>query len=158
MLSFTASRKCLFLRIGRPVFDEGTVAGELLVEVRQERTTCAQEDRSHRDRKPRQYYAPDPLMHRTLFCGAPDAKRFHPLRRGKRSARRVHTRTALRDYRDGFIRMENRDLTRLQRRFAAGDAVGLAWENVSFERHEIRFFPQKTTALGATPINYFEPR
>ncbi len=25
-----------------------------------------------------------------------------------------------------------------------GDAVSLLWENVSFERHEIRFFPQKT--------------
>jgi integrase len=25
-----------------------------------------------------------------------------------------------------------------------GDAVSLAWENVSFEKHEIRFFPQKT--------------
>jgi len=32
-----------------------------------------------------------------------------------------------------------------------GDAVGLAWENISFERHEIRFFPQKAAGARRHP-------
>ncbi len=32
-----------------------------------------------------------------------------------------------------------------------GDAVSLRWENVSFEQHEIRFFPQKTAGVRRHP-------